>query len=131
MDSQLSFKKPSLLELESLSSWSRDNLQSALDDGRVIGIFIKELFVGYLIYSKPEWCIEDLVISETHRRKGFAKALIRELVKLINPGESVYLEVRSKNLAAQSLYQSENFKKISVRQRYYNDDDAIVMCRII
>lgn len=131
MDSQLSFKKPSLPELESISSWSRNNLQSAVNDSRVIGVYLKDQFVGFLIYSKPDWCIEDLIISESHRRKGFAKALIRELVKLISPGESVYLEVRSKNLAALSLYQSENFKKITIRQNYYNDDDAIIMCRIV
>ncbi len=131
MDLQLSFKKPSLLELEGISTWSEKNLQSALDDQRVIGAYYNDLFVGYLIFSKPDWCIEDLVISESFRRKGFAKALIAELVKQITSGESIYLEVRSKNLAALSLYQSENFKRIGIRQAYYSDDDAIIMRRIV
>ena len=37
------------------------------------------------------------------------------------------LEVRSKNFVAINLYESYNFKTIYVREKYYKDDDALIM----
>lgn len=131
MDLQLSFKKPSLLELRSLSSWDENNLRYALDANCVIGAYYEDSLVGFLLYSKPDWCIEELVVSENFRRKGIAKGLIGELVKFLMPGENIYLEVRSKNFAALSLYESQKFTNVGVRKGYYSDDDAIIMRRIV
>ena len=41
--------------------------------------------------------------------------------------EEVFLEVRSYNAAAISLYEKTGFTKISVRKGYYGDCDGIVM----
>ncbi len=41
------------------------------------------------------------------------------------------LEVNEKNTPAILLYKKYGFEQISVRKNYYNDDDAIIMNKIL
>jgi ribosomal-protein-alanine N-acetyltransferase len=86
---------------------------------------------GFLIYSGPDWCIEDLVVDPESRRIGVGRSLIRELVARVQQGEKIFLEVRSKNIGAIALYKSENFVQVGIRRGYYGDDDAIIMERVV
>jgi ribosomal-protein-alanine N-acetyltransferase len=86
---------------------------------------------GFLIYSRPDWCIEDLVVDPESRRIGVGRSLIRELVARVQQGERIFLEVRSKNIGAIALYKSENFVQVGIRRGYYGDDDAIIMERVV
>ena len=40
--------------------------------------------------------------------------------------EVIFLEVRSRNVPAVSLYESLGYKKIGTRPKYYIDDDAVI-----
>ena len=70
-------------------------------------------------------------MREAYRRKGLGEVLLAESVELAldNRQESVSLEVRKSNLAAQALYEKYRFLKVGVRRRYYSDnhEDAIIM----
>lgn len=63
------------------------------------------------------------------RRQGLAgKALSAFLDKTRETGAArCFLEVRSRNAAAISLYEKHGFKLVGLRKKYYGDDDAIVM----
>lgn len=131
MGLQLSFKKPKLFELVTLSSWGELNLVNALCQDRVIGAYLNDALRGFLVYSRPDWCIEDLVVHQESRRIGLGRSLIRELVARVPQGEKIFLEVRSKNIGAIALYKSENFIQVGIRCGYYGDDDAIIMERVV
>lgn len=63
------------------------------------------------------------------RGRGIAEKLLGELLeKMREKGASVcFLEVRSRNSAAISLYEKIGYERVSVRKNYYPDDDAIIM----
>lgn len=64
-----------------------------------------------------------------YRGRGIAKSLLEQFHgKMREKGAAVcFLEVRSRNAAAISLYEKSGYERISVRRDYYPDDDAILM----
>ncbi len=62
-----------------------------------------------------------------HRRKGFARALLRHFLELEGL-EKTFLEVRAGNTPARTLYEALGFREISRRVRYYRDpvEDAVI-----
>ncbi len=64
-----------------------------------------------------------------YRKMGFADKTLRKFIELLQGQsvESCFLEVRSRNIAAISLYQKHGFAKVGFRKKYYGDDDAVVM----
>jgi ribosomal-protein-alanine N-acetyltransferase len=74
-----------------------------------------------------EWEILNLATDPPHRRKGYAKRLIIDL--LTSGAEAVFLEVRESNQAAKKLYKSLEFIEVSIRKHYYRDppESAIVL----
>ena len=66
---------------------------------------------------------------ERCRRQGIAEKLLTSLFEKMREcdGEVCFLEVRSKNVPAISLYKKHGFTQVGIRRRYYGDDDALVM----
>jgi len=65
------------------------------------------------------------------RRRGAARALLDDLLthaRALNV-DSITLEVRVSNFAAQGLYRCHGFRMVGLRRRYYRDtgEDALVM----
>ena len=79
----------------------------------------------------PEGEIHRIATLPPHRGRGIAYRLLDYSVKTERGHglESLFLEVRSQNLAAIGLYRSYGFKRIGLRKNYYKDpaDDAIIM----
>lgn len=89
----------------------------------------------------PGYAAVWMVIDESHlisigvraaeRGKGLGELLlIAALTLAIDEGaESMLLEVRVSNTAAQKLYEKYGFKRVGVRRRYYpdNNEDAYLM----
>jgi len=75
--------------------------------------------------------IMNIAIRADMRRKGMAKLLLSELIRLAKSRDmsKIWLEVRPSNKAALSLYKKMGFKKVAIRKKYYSDtnEDAIVM----
>lgn len=91
--------------------------------------------VGYIIGKKipPEGEIYRIAVREDKRQRGIGYRLLSYALKTESGHgvENVFLEVRSQNIAARSLYKSYGFKEISIRKNYYQNptDDAVIMMK--
>ena len=91
----------------------------AEQDGRIVG------FVVSRATAPDEHEILNLAIEPDYRRRGIARALLRERIK----SGAWFLEVRESNLPAIRLYESLGFRPVGHRNNYYFDprEPAIVM----
>ncbi len=75
----------------------------------------------------------DITAVATHKdylKQGIASTLLNTLEKHLKEKqiESIFLEVRTSNIPAISLYTKLNFSKISTRAKYYDNlEDANIM----
>lgn len=94
------------------------------DSGKPIAYILGRLIA-------PEGEIYRIAVSHAHRRRGVGYRLLSFAMKTERGRglESVFLEVRSCNTAAISLYRAYGFTDIGIRKNYYKNptDDAIVM----
>ena len=70
--------------------------------------------------------IMNLFVKENHRRKGIATSLMKELIES-EEYTKIMLEVNENNKEALRLYTKLGFNEISIRERYYGVDTAIIM----
>lgn len=79
----------------------------------------------------PELDIINLAVAEEHRRRGFARTLLRFLLEMARHEgvDQVFLEVRAGNQAALGLYRSLSFEATQKRRNFYENpvEDAILM----
>lgn len=125
------------LEKQSFSDgWSAESFRSETvkENGCVLyicnGAEVAGLLTGYFCVGEGD--ITNVAVAEKYRRKGLAKRLISEFIRLLpNDTENVFLEVREYNTSAILLYKSCGFEKISVRKNFYSNprENAIVMSR--
>jgi ribosomal-protein-alanine N-acetyltransferase len=98
----------------------------ALTDGE-----LQAYILGRII--PPEGEIYRIATAPNKRKRGIAYRLLDYMTKCERGRglERLFLEVRSKNLAALALYRTFGFEKIGVRKNYYKnpDDDATVMLK--
>ena len=89
--------------------------------------------VGYILGTKipPEAEIYRIAVREDKRQRGIGYRLLSYALKTERGSgvETVFLEVRSKNIPARALYNAYGFKEIGIRKNYYQNpsDDAIIM----
>ena len=97
---------------------------AALEGGEVIASVIGRMIA-------PEGEIYRIATHPDFRGRGIGYRLLSYMTKTERGRglESVFLEVRSKNAPAISLYTSFGFEKIGERKNYYKnpDDNAILM----
>lgn len=88
--------------------------------------------LGFLVARvlDSEWEIENVVVADGARRKGFARKLLEELTSRAQAAsaQSLFLEVRESNRAARGLYESIGLTSRGRRKNYYIDpiEDAIL-----
>ena len=73
--------------------------------------------------------IMNIVIKKSFRNLGIGSMLLKFLVnkaKELNI-HHINLEVNSSNLIAIHLYEKFGFKNVGIRNKYYNNDSAILM----
>lgn len=91
--------------------------------------------IGYIIGTKipPEGEIYRIAVREDRRQRGIGYRLLSYGLKteLGSGVETVFLEVRSKNVPARALYTAYGFKEIGIRKNYYQNpaDDAVIMIK--
>ena len=76
--------------------------------------------------------IQTIAISDSFQRKGIGQKLLDQLIDLSRDlGVTyIFLEVRSDNTSALSMYSSFGFVEISKRAKYYPDGtDAVILRR--
>jgi ribosomal-protein-alanine N-acetyltransferase len=85
-------------------------------------------------------CLEDdkihilnIAVDKEKRREGIGKRILQDMLEYgaSNKKRSAILEVRRRNCIAICFYEKYHFKKIRVKKRYYSDDDAIIMERLV
>ena len=99
---------------------------SAVRDGEVIAYVIGRMIA-------PEGEVYRIATDERYRRRGIAYRLLDYAMKCEKGRglECLFLEVRSKNVAARNLYRAHGFKEVGERKNYYSNptDDAVIMLR--
>jgi len=90
----------------------------------------EEVGFGEILIALDCADIIDIKVCAEYRRRGIGRNILSSLIAAAKDSgvETITLEVRKNNAAAQSLYESFSFRAISIRERYYDDkEDAIVM----
>ncbi len=73
--------------------------------------------------------IMNLYVNEEERRKGIASSLLNEVIEKEDYNR-IMLEVNENNNEAIRLYTKFGFTEISLRERYYGEDTAIIMEKV-
>lgn len=131
---------PAVLEIEQVSfpgPWTKAMFE------REISLPISHFYVGKLenkiVSYGGYWQIEDeahlinLAVHPEYRGKGLGRRFLRFLTgEIENRGlAKVLLEVRKSNHEAQRLYAAEGFSTVGLRPKYYQNEDAILMEKIL
>lgn len=118
--------------------WNQNMLESAFLNGRFLAIAkrIEQRLVAVITISTTQFDadIEGIVVDSAFRNKGYAKELlVFSENHLKNLGvEKIFLEVRASNTPARNLYSQNGYSEISIRKKYYSDnEDAVVMAKEI
>src|SRR4029078_11370351 len=74
--------------------------------------------------------VHTIGADPTYQGQGIGRQLLLRLFELAD-GATIFLEVRTDNVAAIALYESEGFSRVGVRKRYYrvSGADAYTMKR--
>lgn len=109
-----------MIEKEILSD--TDSIYNYMDSDKVLGYLEIRLVDGVLD-------IMNLFVNEEDRRKGIATELMNKMIQEENYSR-IMLEVNENNDSAIRLYNKLGFKEISLRDRYYGEDTAIIMEKV-
>lgn len=88
---------------------------------------------GYIIARETagELHINNVAVRTPYRRRGIGAALLNRVLEeaRTRKAKAAFLEVRSANRSAQTLYEKCGFKAIARRPNYYSEpqEDAVVM----
>jgi ribosomal-protein-alanine N-acetyltransferase len=127
-----------ILEIEIVSfptPWSRRGFEQELirQDGISLVAKIGDTVIGYIIgwFGVDEIHIANLAVHPDWRRQGVARSLIQACIHERQICHWAWLEVRSSNINAQSLYRKLGFREIGIRKKYYvqENEDALLMAK--
>jgi len=118
--------------------WSRSNFADSLNAGYLARKRIDAVgqWLGYFIAMPgvQEVHLLNLTVTPEHQRRGHALAMLDELVResLALDARRLWLEVRTGNERAQTLYRRYGFRDVGLRRGYYPAgplarENAIVM----
>lgn len=101
------------------------------DTDSVYNYMKDEIVLGYLEIRLVDGVVDimNLFVSEDARRKGIATSLMNEMIEKENFNR-IMLEVNENNNPAIRLYTKLGFKEISYRERYYDEDTALIMEKV-
>ncbi len=116
-------------------AWSKDALESEIDNENALFLVAESQreVLGYVgcIFVLGEGSITNVAVSPSFRRMGVGDALISALIENAKnmDAESLFLEVRKSNVAAQNLYKKHGFENCGIRKNFYRDptEDANIM----
>lgn len=122
------------LELEVYrQAWSRQVFEDemGLDTRRYVIAESEGRVAGYggVMLVGDEAHITTVVVDPTYRQSRVGTRLMLALIDLaLDAGaNSLTLEVRASNEAAQALYRRFGMAPVGVRKQYYRDEDALIM----
>ena len=127
-----------LSEMDALlfsDAWSADGIASSLASSFSLAFvaLAEGKAVGYLLGSvlAPEGELLRIGVRPEYRKNGIGGRLMDALIREARARlcDTLFLEVRSKNAAAVSLYRRYGFSDCGCRKGYYKNppDDALLM----
>lgn len=120
---------PQVAELERKNfsqPWSEAGIETYLDSGSAIFITAKcgGKVAGYgaLLRVLDESELVSIIVDEKFRRMGIAREILDIFYDMAkeNGVEKIHLEVRKSNEPAVKLYESEGFKRVGLRNGFYD-----------
>jgi len=115
------------------TAWSEAQIREAAESDAYVYLTAIEndrlCAVASACFAAGEAYLVNIAVTEAHRRRGIAEALLRLVEKEAGKrGCSVIiLEVAEKNKAAISLYEKNGFVKAGLRKGLYGSEDGVVM----
>ena len=100
----------------------------AIVDNKIVG------FIDYMITFTSS-TISQIAVTKDYRKQNIATELLLAMEKTFpndidDQVETITLEVRKSNLAAQNLYRKNGYIDITIKKAYYrNGEDAIYMLK--
>lgn len=86
--------------------------------------------IGYIyysdIYERAE--INQFEVQVINRNCGNGTRLLKNLIELVD--KNITLEVKKDNIVALKLYKKMGFEEKTIRKKYYNGIDGILMERV-
>ena len=83
----------------------------------------QQRLAGFVIYScvLDEACIHNIAVHPQCQREGLGSLLLRSALAAARArgASHCYLEVRTSNMAARSLYETLGFRQTGLRKNYY------------
>ena len=125
--------------------WSQNMFEALFQinpDGFYVAV-IDDVLVGYaIVLTEKSWRhwsrnrtahLMNLAVHPGFRNQGIGKHLIDRIILDIKriEAEEIYLEVRASNTKALAFYMKLGFNRIGLIERFYGDEDAIVMAKKI
>ena len=107
---------------------SKDNILKSINNEKYtfLGFEIDKKLVGYasIFIVADEAYINNVAVLDKFRKQGIGKRLVDEIINISKENKCTFitLEVRESNFPAISLYEKIGFKKITVRNNYYNNE---------
>lgn len=102
----------------------------AAGHNRYVAARVNDELVGYagiarLGRTSPfEYEIHTIGVDPAYQRHGIGRAMMDRLLAWTEPGSAVFLEVRTDNEPAITLYRGLGFVTVGVRKRYYRASGA-------
>lgn len=97
-----------------------NHYEAARVDGKLVGY----AGIARLGRTRPyEYEIHTIGVDPAFQGQGIGRKLLSRLVEFAGGG-TIFLEVRTDNVAAIALYESEGFTRMGVRKRYYRASGA-------
>lgn len=119
------------------ADWSEGSIRNSLMDMQttalvsVLGEQVSGCIFGVIVAGEAE--ILNLAVDPVHRRKGFGRQLVRQILAEWQKRsvQRIFLEVRESNSGAIKLYEELGFRLVGRRKKYYSapEEDALVLER--
>ncbi len=113
--------------------YNKEQLSSDLR-AKYFVMYNDDICLGYAYISGDEFENElyRIAIHQKYQRYGYGKSLLLKALNSLKKGTKIFLEVKSDNITAKSLYEKCGFETYNTRYKYYSDgQDAVLMKKVI
>lgn len=116
--------------------WTRGNFSDSLTSGYSAWVLLQQQnIIGYALMMMvlDEAHLLNISIAKHHQKQGLGKYLLEHMIVVAkrHHAANMFLEVRTSNQSAISLYEHMGFCEMAVRRGYYpahqGREDAILM----
>ncbi|MDO9282973.1 MAG: ribosomal protein S18-alanine N-acetyltransferase [Methylotenera sp.] len=116
--------------------WTRGNFSDSLKSEHIAWVLERdEKIIGYALMMMvlDEAHLLNLSIAKAYQKQGLGRYLLEHMIQTAQKlkAANMFLEVRSSNISAISLYENIGFNEMAIRRGYYpahnGREDAVLM----